>query len=451
MGSINCSVFDIFKKGPGPSSSHTIGPMLAARDFLKRISGIKEADCRIKVRFFGSLAFTGPGHGSHRAAAAGLLGEIPESCDIGKMKALFCEPGKSYTFSWGKGSAVFNSSDIYFDTGAADLKHVNTMEFSLFKGGKKLAEERYYSLGGGFISRENEGAGNAGFRPLPHVYSDMCSFRLMADASRLGPADILLENEIALTGKTADEIREKLGDIIEVMCAAVRNGLAAEGVLPGPIGLYRRAGNYLKDANKPGVLNALMLKLNAYSFAAAEENAEGNMVVTAPTSGSSGVLPGIIYLLVNDYGIDAARIREGLLLAALIAFIAKHNASISGAEVGCQGEIGVASSMGAALIASVYGGGMQSVEVAAEIALEHHLGMSCDPVGGYVQIPCIERNAMGAVGAYNSALLALYGRPDKQKIRFDQVLRAMHQTGLRMSSDFKETSRGGLSICDLCP
>jgi L-serine dehydratase len=260
--------------------------------------------------------------------------------------------------------------------------------------------------------------------------------------------DVVLANEAALTGKTHAEILTGIDAVIDAMCQAVEKGLQTDSMLPGPIGLMRKAQVLFNNAAKmKRETGRFLAQLNAYAHAASEENAAGRKVVTAPTSGSAGVLPGVIYLMKKHFDFTDDQFRDGMMAAAVIAFIAKHNASIAGAEVGCQGEVGVAAAMAAALIAYASGLPMNRVENAAEIALEHQLGMTCDPVGGYVQIPCIERNAVGAVTAVNAFILAEAGDPARQKVTFDEVIDAMMETGQDMCTKYKETAKGGLAVC----
>jgi L-serine dehydratase len=258
---------------------------------------------------------------------------------------------------------------------------------------------------------------------------------------------LMLENEKALTGATEEEIYDRLGAINDTMCAAVDRGLNSSGQLPGSINLTRKAPIvYNRAKSMPNSPDSFLILLNSYALAASEENAAGNIVVTAPTSGASGVLPGVIYMLRHQFHFRGKRILDAMLAATAIGFLVKHNASISGAEAGCMGEVGTASGMAAALISYGSGYGIDVLEAAAEIALEHHLGMTCDPVGGYVQIPCIERNAVGAVKAYNAYLLASSGDPLNQKVTLDQVIKTMRETGRDMSKKYKETSQGGLAL-----
>jgi L-serine dehydratase len=346
-------------------------------------------------------------------------------------------------------SIPFTADNIHFEEAHYDAPHDNTLVFRLSDGGKIIAEEEYYSIGGGFIRRKGERVSEP--PAVPYPYNNMSEFRKIARKKNLSLSEIIIRNEEAVSGKNRDEIIAGIRMLIRTMCESVEAGLKADGLLPGPIGLLRKAGILYANAQKcRSKSEKALAELNAYAMAAAEENAAGKRVVTAPTSGSSGVLPGIIYSLKKYSGLSDEKIAEGMLAAALIAFIAKHNASIAGAEVGCQGEVGVASSMGAALIAYVKGCELKRIENAAEIALEHHLGLTCDPVEGYVQVPCIERNAVGAATAYNAYILASIGDPVRQKITLDEVIEAMLETGKDMSGKYRETARGGLAVCCTC-
>jgi len=310
----------------------------------------------------------------------------------------------------------------------------------------------YYSVGGGFVEVAGEMRGDTGVpgELPPCRYRNVDTFQKMLLKHRLTLPEAMLANEKFLHPET--DMTGEFDRRIEVMLQAVERGLQTPGVLPGALGVSRRAAQVHAAAcrRRDEGRGENILFLDAYALAAAEENAAGHLVVTAPTSGSAGLLPGLIYFLKNHEAVGPERLREGLLAAGLIGLVARRNASIAGAEVGCQGEIGVASAMGAALLCQVYGADARTVECAAEIALEHHLGLSCDPVGGYVQIPCIERNAAGAVAAYNAALLAQTGSADSSMVSFDEVLAAMLETGQAMAKAYKETSLGGLANCACC-
>ena len=285
----------------------------------------------------------------------------------------------------------------------------------------------------------------------PHPYSNMTEFRAMLNESNIDLSDIMIQNEMALTGRSRKEIITDLDAIIDAMLNAVERGINADGVLPGPIGLNRKAKLLINRSHHlRHVPSRFIMLLNAYALGASEENAQGNIVVTAPTSGASGLIPGILYAAKKHHKTTRPLLRDGLLAAALVGFIVKHNASISGAEAGCQAEVGTATAMGAAFLAHANGYSIEVIESSAEIGLEHQLGMTCDPVLGYVQIPCIERNAVGAVTAYNAFLLAMTGNTHSQKVRLDEAVEALKQTGKDMCLKYKETAKGGLAVTHFC-
>ncbi len=447
---ITTSIFDIFKTGPGPSSSHTIGPMKAALGFREAVQTLDPppdpAEATIDVYLYGSLSLTGEGHGTHKAVLGGLLGWTPEDCDCDKLLALLDDPEAVYALPFEPGDVAFTAANIHFEGADPFLPHQNTLRFRLAVADEILVEREYYSVGGGFIQCKGEDEPQ---RPKPpYPYANMNELRKLLRKSDLPLREVMLQNEEALTGQPQAGILAGIDTLIDVMCKAVEKGLTTDGRLPGPIGLMRKAPVLLKNSDRMKRETGRSLALlNAYAHAASEENAAGRIVVTAPTSGSAGVLPGVIYLMKQHFDFTVEQFRNGMMAAAAIAFIAKHNASIAGAEVGCQGEVGVASSMAAALIAYASGLPMKRLENAAEIALEHQLGMTCDPVGGYVQIPCIERNAVGAVQAVNAFILAEAGDPARHKVTFDEVIAAMMETGQDMSTKYKETATGGLAVC----
>jgi len=452
MRPITTSVFELFKIGPGPSSSHTIGPMLAAREFVESAGSLPPEILgkarAVKVRLFGSLAATGRGHGTVRAVLAGLLGHRPETCPASILDDLSGYGGGTIRLA---GREVAISEDrVEFDLLALPKRHPNTIRLMLAdEGGTPLFEREAYSVGGGFIEwadREPEP------RPEPaHPYSTMREFLAVMDSTGLSLPEVMLANETAITGLTAAAIGEKLEQVMRVMEDAVERGLESEGPLPGPLGLNRKAkALFERYRQDPQMHDRPILALCACAFAASEENAAGHTIVTAPTAGGSGVVPSVVYVTKNlrpTAGVFRKALREGLLAAALIGMLAKHNASVSGAEVGCQGEVGVASAMAAAFLAQVYGHPGSVVENAAETALEHHLGLTCDPVQGYVQIPCIERNAMGAVKAYAAYQIAAAEVPGHHMVGLDQAIKAMAETGRDMCSKYKETALGGLAAC----
>ncbi len=447
---ITTSIFDIFKTGPGPSSSHTIGPMKAALGFRDAVEALEPppdlSQAAVDVYLYGSLSLTGEGHGTHKAVLGGLLGWTPDGCDCDRLLTLMEDPATAYELPFTTGTVTFTAANIHFEGADPLLAHQNTLRFQLTAMGELLLEREYYSIGGGFIQCKGE---EEAARPEPpHPYSNMNGLRKLLRKTGLTLRDVMLANEEVLTGKPKAEILAGIDAVIAAMCRAVENGLATDGILPGPIGLMRKAQVLRKNSSRMKRETGRSLALlNAYAHAASEENAAGRIVVTAPTSGSAGVMPGVIYLMKKHFDFSDEQFRDGMLAAAAIAFIAKHNASLAGAEVGCQGEVGVASSMAAALIAYASGLSVKQVENAAEIALEHQLGMTCDPVGGYVQIPCIERNAVGAVQAMNAFILAEVGDPARQKVTFDEVVEAMRETGEDMCTKYKETAQGGLAVC----
>jgi L-serine dehydratase len=449
---ISTSVFDIFKIGPGPSSSHTLGPMKAAYRFRQACAGLDktvlENATAVEGSLYGSLATTGKGHGTDRSVIAGLLGWDPETIDPDAFDLLGTDPRAVYTFCLSVVALPFLAGDIHFDKTPGDFPHPNTLVLRLKAGKDVLLEQEYYSVGGGFILCKGEAERP---RPIPPVpYASMHQLRAQMDRLNIGLVELLRRNEAAVSGLDARQADAGLDAIIDAMVSAVERGLATDAILPGSIGLARKAPVlFHRTQTMPDSPERFIILLNAYALAASEENAAGHRVVTAPTSGSSGIIPGIIYFALKHLGISRALIREGLLVAGAVGGITRHNASISGAEVGCQGEVGVASAMAAAMIAHLRGCEMAVIENAAEIALEHHLGLTCDPIGGYVQIPCIERNAVGAVHAYNAYLLASAGDPARQKIDFDAVVEAMLETGRDMSERYKETARAGLAVCSI--
>ena len=442
------SVFDLFKIGIGPSSSHTVGPMVAARRFLE---GLTEKQGRIRVTLHGSLAFTGKGHGTDRAIVLGLAGETPKDIDPERIDAVLAEMAAQKKV----GPFDFDPSlDVIFDFGPALKGHANGMVFRLERGGKVIAEETYFSIGGGFVQTAAEREASLavkGDKPavaVPYPFADAEAMLSMGQASGKSIVEMKRANESVVHGLSLDA---KLDQIWAVMDSCMKRGLSAQGILPGGLKVKRRAANVLQKLRAEQGSNSMqphrvMDFLSVYAMAINEENAAGGKVVTAPTNGAAGVVPAVIrYYLDHCVGANAEGVRTFLLAAAAIGGIIKHNASISGAEVGCQGEVGSASAMAAAGLCAALGGTNEQVENAAEIALEHHLGMTCDPVGGLVQVPCIERNAFGAVKAVTAASLALRG-DGTHLVHLDTCIETMRQTGVDMSERYKETSTGGLAV-----
>ena len=450
MPYISTTLFSLFKAGPGPSSSHTIGPMTAGRLFAETCAELPREvlyrAARIRVRLFGSLSATGEGHGTDAAILAGLMGTKPESCPAGLLPRLNAEKGMEYRIELGGKPVLVSLADIVHDAIVHSYPYSNTLVAELLDAaGEVLFERAYYSVGGGFVQWEGWKAPELG-EPV-YKYGNMNELRNIVRAEGLNIYEIMLANEMAVTGASRPQIIDGLNEILDRMEASVEHGLQGSGFLPGPLKVERKAHMLYRRAHS---LNAapgkFLAALNSYAFAASEENASGGVIVTAPTCGSAGVMPALVYAMRHDMHVGDRAIREGFLAAAAVGFIAKHNASIAGAEVGCQGEVGVASAMAAAMLTDALGNPSRYVENAAEVALEHHLGITCDPVGGYVQIPCIERNAMGAVKAFNASLISTGVSPKSQRVSLDAAIAAMAETGREMSSKFKETSLGGLAV-----
>ena len=446
------SVFDLFKVGIGPSSSHTVGPMRAAASFAARAARL--APARVTVTLYGSLAWTGHGHATDRAVVLGIAGEAPDTVDPDRADAILAAVasgpgplplggGRPVPFSW--------QQDIVFDRETQPPRHPNTLRFAAHGAdGALLAEERWCSVGGGFVVREDamdDGAGAGA--SVPHPFTDAADLLARADGAGLSIAELVMANECALRPRA--EVEAHLDRVSTVMLSCIERGLAAQGELPGGLKVRRRAPAIharLEAARHANLRPAheIMDHVSVFAMAVNEENAAGGRVVTAPTNGAAGVVPAVLrYYRDFCHGATKEGVDTFLLTAAAIGALYKMNASISGAEVGCQGEVGVACSMAAAGLAAALGGTNAQIENAAEIGMEHHLGMTCDPVGGLVQIPCIERNAFGAVKAINAASLALHG-DGTHRVSLDQVIATMRQTGADMHSKYKETSQGGLAV-----
>ncbi|MDL2315939.1 L-serine ammonia-lyase, iron-sulfur-dependent, subunit alpha [Desulfovibrio sp. OttesenSCG-928-A18] len=539
------SVFELLKAGPGPSSSHTIGPMRAGLDFYRRLPCLAPellAEARgLRVRLYGSLSATGQGHGTDRAVLAGLMGNDPEQCPpallnelprmapqnkLLRLDALCADPGTkaagptaanatagpagARAEAAGSGRPLaralpLDEDCIHYGPIRHSFPYSNTLIIDLldrpypawrgeedlagpagaasfaadaaraapdgtegprasalgaapvlppydqdFEGDDPFAANilfsvEYYSTGGGFIQCKGQKPEERPAPPYPYV--NMAELLVRLSESALTLDELMLENECALTGASREHVERGLDRLLALMEDSVRRGCGASGPLPGAIGLPRKAAVLHGRAASLKPFDRDLCLLNAYAYAAAEENAAGNIIVTAPTCGAAGVVPALVVFMRDHLHLDAPALRRGLLAAAAVGFIAKQNAGIAGAELGCQGEVGVASAMGAAMLAEARGYSAKVVENAAEIALEHHLGLTCDPVGGYVQIPCIERNAVGAVKAYNAALVACNEDPGAHMVGYDDVLRAMLEIGRDMNCKYKETSTGGLAVC----
>ncbi len=446
---INTSIFDLLKCGPGPSSSHTIGPMKAGYDFYQlclKNAPFQANKLQLKVRLFGSLSATGLGHGTNAAIVAGLLGNRPEQCPAGLLQEINENPQKIYEQKFGEITVKFSLKDIIQDSIVHNFPCNNTLIIELIdENNKTLLEREYYSVGGGFLQWKGYANPEQG-KPI-HLYHSMNCIKEIVLKSGYTVHEIMLDNECAITGMGRRAVINGLGELIEIMLNSVERGLNKSGLLPGPLEVHRKASGIFEKAQSLALGHEKFLtSINAYAMAAAEENADGGVIVTAPTCGAAGVLPALLYAMKHDMQIGNRAIREGLLAAVNVAFLCKHNAAIAGAEVGCQGEIGVASAMAAAMLSHARGYTVEITANAAEIALEHHLGLTCDPVGGYVQIPCIERNAVGAIKAYNAFLIAISENPASHKVSLDSTIQAMDETGREMNAKFKETSLGGLAV-----
>ncbi|MGO4714486.1 L-serine ammonia-lyase [Bradyrhizobium sp. 2TAF24] len=458
------SAFDIFKVGIGPSSSHTVGPMRAALMFARRLDedDLLARTARVEVELFGSLGLTGRGHASDLGVILGLCGETPDGVDpaIARERlAAIAQTGELPLL--GHHPVAFDRArDILFRGDQALPEHPNALRLAAFAAdGGRLSERCYFSVGGGFVIEAGSDAPHAtvaaGAAVWPYPFHSGAELVAQATASGRSVAGVMLANECVW--RTEAEVGERLLRIWRVMQACVRRGFGldnaeAEARLPGALNVRRRAPALYRELMARGGNTeavdplAAMDWVNAFAMAVNEENAAGGRVVTAPTNGAAGIIPAVLHYY-ETFVPDAsdAGVVEFLLTAAAIGVLYKTNASISGAEVGCQGEVGVACSMAAGALAAVLGGSVAQVENAAEIGMEHNLGLTCDPVGGLVQIPCIERNAMGAVKAINAARLALRG-DGHHYVSLDTVIRTMLQTGEDMKSTYKETSLGGLAV-----
>ncbi len=453
------SVFDLFTIGIGPSSSHTVGPMRAAKRFVERLErlGRMGALARIEATLYGSLAMTGKGHGTDKAVLMGLEGETPEEVDpsaVVPRVAAIRETARIRPLGRLEPEIGFEEKrDLLFNRKEVLPLHSNGMRFRAFDAAGTMLEERiYYSVGGGFVVDElSAGADRLVKDETPQRYPFFSGEDLLRLSKENGLAiwQLMLENEKAW--RSEEEIRAGLMKIWGAMQACVARGCAEHGVLPGSLHVRRRASRLYKElvARPEAALQdplTLLDWVNLYALAVNEENAAGGRVVTAPTNGAAGIIPAVLhYYRRLTPGADDEGVIRFLLTAGAIGILYKENASISGAEVGCQGEVGVACSMAAGGLVAALGGPTIQVENAAEIGMEHNLGLTCDPVGGLVQIPCIERNAMGAVKAINAARLAQRG-DGSHKVSLDRVIKTMRETGADMKTKYKETSRGGLAI-----
>ena len=454
---MSISAFDLFKIGIGPSSSHTVGPMVAARTFAERLQeeGYLAACARVQAEMYGSLGATGSGHGTPKAVIMGLAGETPEDVTVDSIAprvarareegVLELAGGRSIPFSYRNDLVMHRQESLPF--------HANGMRFTAFDAaGATLHQRTFYSVGGGFVVDDNASGSDAIVDdPTPVAYPFSTGDELLSQCREhgLSISALMLENEKAW--RTEEQLRAGLLQLWTVMAASIERGCSTEGVMPGGLKVKRRAAQLYRQLKScsHGVgdpsLNT-MDWVTLYALAVNEENAGGGRIVTAPTNGAAGIIPAVLkYYREHCQGASDDDIVRFLLVAAAIGILYKTNASISGAEVGCQGEVGSACSMAAGALAEVLGGTPAQVENAAEIAMEHNLGLTCDPIGGLVQVPCIERNAMGAIKAISAARMALRGSGEHY-VSLDQVIRTMRDTGRDMQDKYKETARGGLAV-----
>ncbi|MGA8108325.1 MAG: L-serine ammonia-lyase [Acidobacteriaceae bacterium] len=453
------SLFDLYKVGIGPSSSHTMGPMRAARRFALELDaeGVLARVAQVRVELYGSLALTGRGHGTDRAILLGLSGEEAATIDPATIESRVAEIRSSGKLSLlGKQAVPFREPEhLLFHTDemtppGAVTQHPNGVRFSAVDAASHpLLTRTFFSIGGGFIVADGEQAAPAtaaAGKPLPHPFASAAELLQMAADAKLTIWDVMLANESAL--RSREEVRAGILHIWSVMQACIERGMTTEGILPGGLSVRRRASRLAARLREKGSTDPLapLDWVTVYAMAVNEENAAGGRVVTAPTNGAAGVIPAVARYY-RDFipGADEEGILRYFLTSAAVGVLYKENASISGAEVGCQGEVGVACSMAAGGLAAALGGTNDEVEHAAEIGMEHNLGMTCDPIGGLVQIPCIERNAMGAVKAVQACRLAM-NETEGHKVSLDQVIQTMYQTGLDMQSRYKETSLAGLAL-----
>jgi L-serine dehydratase len=450
-GPVMTTLDEFYKVGPGPSSSHTIGPMRITYDFYQRATKLPPDQLAkvtgLKVHLYGSLSATGKGHGTERAALAGIIGKEPATVEPEFLDSLASNPGQTFPVKIGDKTLTMSLNDIVYDAPKGEFPHPNTMTCKLMAGDSVLLEQEYYSVGGGFIEWKGYQPPKKGQPKYP--YSTMKELQAHAERDKISIAQLVLANEVAVSGKSEAEILAFVDKIHTAMVNIVKSGLKMPvGTLPGPIKLKTKAGDVYKRAMDDEYEKQRGLGVvSAYALAGSEENARGHLVVTAPTGGSAGVIPAVAYALgEGGRNLPKDKLRNGFLAAAAIGYLCKHNATLSGAEGGCQAEIGVASAMGAAFISQAHDFPHQVVANAAESALQHHLGMTCDPVAGYVQVPCIERCAFGAVKAFTGFMIASNEIPANRRLDFDTTVAAMALTAKEMNSKYKETSEGGLAV-----
>lgn len=451
------SAFDIFKIGIGPSSSHTVGPMNAGKCFTDELenNGLLARTDRISVDLYGSLSLTGIGHATDKAIIMGLAGNRPQDVDIDSIPAFIKEVARSgrLPLAAGKTSVAFPLPESIMFHSYALPRHENGMRITAWLGDERVLAKTYYSVGGGFIVEEEQaGQDHRVEQPVPYPFHSASELLKQCKIHGLSISGLMMQNELAL--RTKADIDDGFAVIWQTMNAGIERGMNTEGVLPGPLTVPRRAVALRRmlvssDRISQDPMNVIDW-INMFALAVSEENAAGGRVVTAPTNGACGIIPAVLaYYDKFRRAVNPNSVARYLLAAGAIGAIYKMNASISGAEVGCQGEIGVACSMAAAGLAELLGGSPEQVCMAAEIAMEHNLGLTCDPVAGQVQIPCIERNAINAVKAVNAARMALM-RTSEARVSLDKVIETMYETGKDMNDKYRETSRGGLAIKVVC-
>ncbi|MEZ9674164.1 L-serine ammonia-lyase [Vibrio lentus] len=449
------SIFDIYKIGVGPSSSHTNGPMIAGFHFTQLIADRIAEVVRVQVDLYGSLSLTGIGHHTDRATILGLLGNKPDTIKItsaNEAMRLAINSGEMQLS--GSHTIGFNyQTDMLFHEDNLPL-HENGMMITAFdQSGNVIVDETYYSIGGGFIATADELQNGTKTQSVEVTFPFSSADEMLAQADQNGMSlgGMILQNEAAF--QSADAISEKADQIWRVMTRCMERGFETEGILDGGLNVTRRAPNLLKKLEANAAVEndpmEIMDWINLFAFAVSEENAAGGQVVTSPTNGAAGVIPAVLmyyHRFIKE--LDTKQLKDFLAVSGAIGILYKTNASISGAEVGCQGEVGVSSSMAAAGLTALRGGSNEQICIAAEIAMEHSLGMTCDPIGGLVQVPCIERNAMGSMKAINASRMALK-RNSKSLISLDKVIATMYQTGKDMNKKYRETSLGGLALIHL--
>ncbi|WP_286301582.1 L-serine ammonia-lyase [Vibrio apostichopi] len=451
------SIFDIYKIGVGPSSSHTNGPMIAGFNFTQKIESVLDQVTRIQIDLYGSLSLTGIGHHTDRATLLGLLGNRPDTIKITSANLAMRKAIED------KSLMVSGNHDIHFDV-ESDLLfhktnlplHENGMTISAFDAsGSLLDMETYYSIGGGFIATADElqNGKSESETQVEFPFTSADQLLELSEQQGLSLGGLILRNEVSFQGM--DVIDQKADQIWKVMSLCMQRGFDTEGILDGGLEVTRRAPALLKKLEANASIEndpmEIMDWINLFAFAVSEENAAGGQVVTSPTNGAAGVIPAVLmyyHRFIKE--LDTKQLKDFLAVSGAIGILYKTNASISGAEVGCQGEVGVSSSMAAAGLTALRGGSNEQICIAAEIAMEHSLGMTCDPIGGLVQVPCIERNAMGAMKAINASRMALK-RTSKCLISLDKVIATMYQTGKDMNKKYRETSLGGLAVIHMAP